>query len=156
MTRPDDTTDTLSKHGGSLCYKRSLKTYFYASLDAATYTFAQSLLSQGVVTQVFQEAVSHATRVYQSVTLLRTPSSPSQTNWFGYQTSRTVNPQCHGILAVSASVAAREDNETEGQFDVDLEVVYIGIRIECVYVATILLLNMLETRSICFWMSNNN
>jgi hypothetical protein len=36
---------------GDLINKRSLKTRFSAGLDAATSTFAQSVLPQGVVTQ---------------------------------------------------------------------------------------------------------
>jgi hypothetical protein len=45
---------------GDLSNERSLKTRFYPGLDAATSTFAQSILPQEVVTQEFQEAVSHA------------------------------------------------------------------------------------------------
>ena len=111
---------------GDLITERSLKTQFYAGLDAATSTFAQSVLPQGVVTQGFQEAVSHATRVDQSVSLLRPSSSPSQTNRFSQQNSRTVNPQSRGILAVPASYVSREENETEGQVDVDLGVIAIS------------------------------
>jgi hypothetical protein len=83
---------------GDLINERSLKTHFYAGLDAATSTFAQSVLPQGIVTQGFQEAVSHASRVDQSVSLLRPHSSPVHANRYSQPTSRTINPQKRGIL----------------------------------------------------------
>lgn len=106
---------------GDLINERSLKTHFYAGLDAATSTFAQSVLPQGIVTQGFQEAVSHATRVDQSVSLLRPQSLPGHSNRYSQPTSRTLNPQNRGVLTVPTNpYTTREEIETEEQVDVDL------------------------------------
>jgi hypothetical protein len=99
----------------------SLKTHFYAGLDAATSTFSQSVLPQGIVTQGFQEAVSNSSRVDQSVALLRPHSATTHANRSIQPVSRTLNPHPSGSLVVpSVDFTAREEIETEGQVDVDL------------------------------------
>jgi hypothetical protein len=104
---------------GDLINERSLKTHFYAVLDTATSTFAQSVLPQGVVTQGFQEAISHATRVDQSVSLLRPQSSSGHSNRYSQPTSRTFNSPTRGILTVPTSpYTAREELEMDGEVDV--------------------------------------
>jgi hypothetical protein len=54
---------------GDLISERTLRTHFYAGLDAPTATFAQYLLPHGPVLQTFHKAVTHAFQVDQSIML---------------------------------------------------------------------------------------
>jgi hypothetical protein len=75
---------------GYLISERTLRTHFYAGIDAPTATFAQSLLPHGPVLQTFHDAVTHASQVYQSILLLRPSTAATASNLSVELPSRSV------------------------------------------------------------------
>jgi hypothetical protein len=93
---------------------------FLCGLDAPTATFAQSLLPNGPVMQKFHEAVAHASRVDQSITLLRpAPASNVNTRAIAIP-SRSNIQRTRGILLIPESMRTDEiDDEASSSLDVD-------------------------------------
>jgi hypothetical protein len=99
---------------GDLINERALRAHFYAGLDPATSSFAQSVLPQGLVYQSFQEAVTHVSRVDQSVNLLKVPS-PGPRVAASHQ--RAATPYGRGILALTPG----NDTSKSWEDDIDVE-----------------------------------
>jgi hypothetical protein len=112
---------------GEIISERTLRTHFYAGLDTPTATFAQSLLPHGPVMQTFHEAIAHASRVDQSITLLR-PAPASNVNTRAISIpSRSNIQRTRGILSIPESMRTDEiDDEASSSLDVDAGVFSIS------------------------------
>jgi hypothetical protein len=106
---------------GDLINDRGLRTHFYSGLDEATSLLARSMLTSGwMVTQTFQEAVAHAARVDQGVTLLNPAHRASRPQ---ASISKPRITPGRGILAIPQSYSTNEEKPAaDGSYDVDLGV----------------------------------
>jgi hypothetical protein len=111
---------------GDLISERTLRTHFYAGLDAPTATFAQSLLPHGPVLQTFHEAVTHASQVDQSIMILRPSTAATVSARSVELSSRTILSRNRGILSIPDSTSMDEIHaDFSGSLDIDTGVLSI-------------------------------
>jgi hypothetical protein len=93
---------------------------FRNGFSGLTFTFAQSLLPRGPVMQTFNEAVTHASQVDQSMTLLR-PTTATYVNTRAVALlSRSNIQRKREVLSIPEASRAEETvNEASGSLDVD-------------------------------------
>jgi hypothetical protein len=102
---------------GDLISDRSLRSHFYAGLDKATSMLAQSVLSPGMPAQSFQEAVAHAKRVDQSVSLLKPVGVSHRSH---PPAPKVTAPTGRGIFAIPpAQTESASSADDESDFDVE-------------------------------------